>query len=195
MWLLSKWVGAEVHFGFFFFPNVCGFFFLHEFPLRASQLADRASPGPADHDWLRCSHKVRGQREALTGHHVEEKRRIVQRLAGSDSTSGCLWHTWHLLWPKSNESFPVTNDEAVVSLSERLHILADIAELRAVFTLGKTTWTSVALRWSAVVIRHPLTLNLWLRWTFLFIWLMSSSWLVPQILSRIDERLENVLLN
>lgn len=73
--LLSERVDAEVQVVFFcFFDSP-----LHKFTLRASQVGEGASPGSADHDWLRCSHQVRGQREALTGHHVEEKRRIVQR--------------------------------------------------------------------------------------------------------------------
>lgn len=74
---------------------VCGLFFfhssLHEFTLRASQLADGASPGPADHDWLRCSHQVRGQREALAGHHVEEKRRTVPWLVAVIPAVGCVF--------------------------------------------------------------------------------------------------------
>lgn len=74
---LSEWLDAEVQvvFSSLFFLDS----FLHKFTLRASEVGEGASPGPADHDWLRCSHQVRGQREALTGHHVEEKRRIVQR--------------------------------------------------------------------------------------------------------------------
>lgn len=88
--LLSKWVDSEVQvLGFFL--SVCFFDSpLHKFTLRASQLAKRASPGPADHDWLRCSHQVRGQREALTRHHVEKKRRIVPRWVALIPAAGCV---------------------------------------------------------------------------------------------------------
>lgn len=49
---------------------------------RAAKVADRASSGPADCDWIWCSHQVLSHWKTTTRHNVEEERRTVQRWVG-----------------------------------------------------------------------------------------------------------------